>query len=467
MNLARVGVTALLVLLCSTAHASDWPRFRGPNGSGVSADQQPTPTKWSKSENLKWKTLLPGPGVSSPIVIGKRIFVTSFSGYGADRSNPGEIEDLKRHLVCIDADTGKVLWDETVDAVLPEDPYTGMGIPSHGYASHSPVSDGERVYVFFGKTGALAFDMEGNQLWQKSVGTESDSHRWGSASSPILYKDLLIVTASAESQALVALNTETGEEVWRQEASGLDNIWGTPALVEVDDGRTEIVIGVPYEIWGFNPDNGKLRWYAEAMQSEQFQSSVVVHNGMVLAIEGRGGGSIGVRAGGKGNVTASHVAWTGRDSSRFGSPVAHDGRVYSVSNGVASCIDAKTGKKVFQARLEGGSSNSRGGPGTGRGGPRGGGRESGGRGGPGGGRGGFGGFGGGGSDYSSPVIADGKLYYVKGNGEAFVLKIGSKFEQLALNKVTDDNETFGATPAISDGRLFIRSNKHIYCIAEE
>ena len=196
----------VLVLSASTTYAGDWSRFRGPNGTGISQDEKPVPTKWSPSENLKWKQGLPGPGVSSPIVVGNRVFVTCYSGYGTDRSDPGNMDELKRHLVCIDADTGKTLWDKTVDAVLSEDPYSGIGVPAHGYASHTPVSDGERVYVFFGKTSVLAFDLDGNQLWQKSVGTESDPRQWGSASSPILHNNLLIVTASAESQALVALD---------------------------------------------------------------------------------------------------------------------------------------------------------------------------------------------------------------------------------------------------------------------
>ena len=450
MNLVRLAVLALVLLSWSTAHAADWTRFRGPNGTGVSTDEAATPTTWSASENLQWKAELPGPGVSSPIVVGDRVFVTCYSGYGVARNDPGDMDDLKRHLVCIDARTGKTIWDKSVEAVLPEDPYSGIGVPSHGYASHSPVSDGKRVYVFFGKTGALAFDLNGKQLWKTSVGTESDRRRWGSSSSPILYKNLLIVTASAEGTAIVALNTKTGEQVWRQEAASLDDVWGTPALVPVGKDRTELVIGVPYEIWGLNPENGKLRWYAESMETDQFNSSVVVHDGVIYAIEGRGGGSIAVRAGGKGDVTKSHVVWTGRHAGRFGTPVVHDGNVYFLANGIANCIDAKTGEKVYQERLQG-EANSRGRQdqaGTGRG------------------RFGRGRFGMGG-DYSSPVIADGKLYYVRDSGATHVLKIGDKFEQLAVNRVTDDRESFAATPAVSDGRLFIRSNKHLYCVAKK
>ena len=427
--------------------AGDWSRFHGPNGAGIATDEAPTPVQWSPSENLKWKARLPGPGVSSPIVVGDFVFVTCYSGYGVDRRDPGDQKNLKRHLVCIDRDTGKTKWDEAVVAVLPEDPYAGAGIPEHGYASHTPVSDGQRVYVFFGKTGAFAFDMEGTQLWQTSVGTESDPRRWGSASSPILYKNLLIVTASSESQAIVALNAETGDEVWRQEATGFDGLWGTPTLASVDENRSDLVVGVPYEIWGLNPDNGKLRWYCEAMETDQFNSSVVVHDGIAYAIEGRRGGSIAVRIGGKGDVTKTHVVWSGRDRSRFATPVVHEGLLYFISGGVANCLDAKTGSSVLQSRLQDGGSRSEDG---GR-------REDGRR------RSGRGGFGGG--DYSSPVLADGKIYYVRANGETFVLKADATCEQIAVNRLTEDRENFSATPAVSNGELFIRSSKHLYCVA--
>jgi hypothetical protein len=371
-------------------------------------------------------------------VVGDLLFVTCYSGYGA---NFGKIEDLKRHLVCVDRSSGKILWDKSVDAVLPEDSYSGMGIPSHGYASHTPVSDGKHIYVFFGKSGVLAYDLEGKQRWHQSVGTESDRRRWGSASSPILHEDNVIVVASAESEAIIALNAETGDEVWRQEAAGLANVWGTPLIVKIDDERTDLVLGVPYEIWGFNPDSGKLRWYSEISAGDQYSSSLVAVQDVVYSIEGRGGGSAAVRAGGKGDVTKSHTVWSGSDSSRFGTPVVYQGRLYFFASGVATCNDAKTGKKVFQGRLEGGSSSG------------GGGRSRFGR-------------GGGGSDYSSPVVADGKIYYVQSSGSCFVLKAGDKFEQLAVNSVTTDRESFGATPALSNGEIFLRSDKHLYCVSE-
>jgi len=465
MHRSRLGQFAMAVCvgwasIGSLASAGDWTRFRGPNGSGVSEETSSTPVTWSATKNLKWKVALPGPGSSSPIIVGNKVFVTCWSGYGTDRANRGEKqENLKRHLICLDRQSGKTIWDKTVDPYLPEDNYGGM-FAEHGYATHTPASDGERVYVFFGKTGALAFDMDGNQLWKTAVGTGSDRMGWGSGCSPILYKNLVIVTASPESQTMYALDKLTGKEVWHAEAEGFGGTWGTPVLVKVDDTRTDIVIGVPYEIWAFNADTGKLRWYCEALNTRSFCSSVVTDGSLIYAMGDQGSGSIAIKSGGEKDITKTHVAWTGRDNNRIGTPIAFGGKLYFVSNRVATCVDAATGTRIYQGRLGGGGGSTEAPPeNNGERRPPGRGPGGGGPGGPGGGR-------GGGQDYSSPVVADGKLYYVSRNGDAHVIKLGDKFEQLATNRVTDESEDFSATPAISDGALFIRSSKHLYCIAE-
>ncbi|HAN96776.1 MAG TPA: serine/threonine protein kinase [Planctomycetaceae bacterium] len=450
--MAAIGV---LTLIGSPAAAEDWARFRGPNGTGISTDAEPTPVEWSPTKNLKWKVRLPGPGSSSPIVVGDRVIVTCWSGYGVDRNDPGDQANLVRHLLCYDRNDGSLIWERKIDSVLPEDQYGGM-FAEHGYASHTPVSDGQRIFAFFGKTGLHAFDMDGNPLWSKTLGSESDPRGWGSASSPILYGKLVIVPAIAESEALVALDQETGNEVWRQEAQGFGGTWGTPILVPVDGERTDLVMGVPYEIWAFNPETGKLRWFCTAMDTNSYCSSVVAQDSVVYGIEGRGGGSIAVKAGGSGDVTSSNVVWSGQDSSRIGTPLLSGGKLFAISGGVMTCIDAASGKRLFQGRLSSPRGNAaeatpqpqQGGPGQGRGGR-------------GGGRGGMGG-----QDYSSPVAAGDRLYYVSRSGEMYVLKMGEMFEELARNRVTDEVEDFSATPAISRGALFIRSSAHLYCVAE-
>ncbi len=286
----------IIVVFCNLSSAADWPRFHGPAGSGVSPDKGPLPVTWSETENLKWKTKLPGPGSSSPIVVGNRVVVTCWTGYGTDPDHEGEQKDLRRHVICLDRQTGKILWDTEVEPVLPEDPYSGQ-FTQHGYTSHTPASDGKQIYVFFGKTGVLAFDLEGKQLWQTSVGTGSGSRGWGTASSPILYKDLVIVPASAESNSLVALNKADGKEVWRYKDSAFTSTWGTPVLVDCGQGHTDLVIAVPYKILGFDPDTGKLRWHCDGLDSDSICTSALAGDGTVYVLETgpRGGGTVAVR----------------------------------------------------------------------------------------------------------------------------------------------------------------------------
>ena len=446
--------------------AGDWLRFRGPNGAGVSTDEKAPPTEWSETKNLKWTFELPGPGLSCPIVVGNKIIVTCWSGYGTTDARDAKPENLKRHLVCVDRVTGKSLWNTPVDPELPEDNYRGM-FTENGYASHTPVSDGQNIYAFFGKTGVVAFDMDGKKLWQTKVGKDSDPRGWGTASSPILHKNLVIVTASIEDRALVALDKKTGKEVWKQPADNLASTWGTPILVDLPEGRTDLVISVPYEVWGLNPDTGKLRWYCTASETDSMCSSAIAHEGVVYSVEGRSGGSVAVKAGGTDDVTKSHVVWSGRDRGRICTPVYHDGRLYWISDKVANCIDAKTGQRVYQARLKGEAIAAETTPPADERPP--GGRRPGQGGGFGGG--GFGGGGGGrgGQDYASPVAAHGRMYFVSRSGDIYVMELGAEYKLLGVNRVSSvsDDSIFNSTPAISDGEIFLRSSTALYCISAE
>src|ERR1039457_6317836 len=224
---------ALALLLAATtsmtASASDWRQSRDRNGSGIPPSAAQPATTWSDSQSVKWTVALPGPGSSSPIVAGERVFITCYSGYGGG-SGGDNPEKLQRHLLCVERTTGKVLWDKSVVAELPEDPYSG-NLREHGYASNTPVTDGERVYAFFGKTGVLAFDFDGRQLWKVNVGKQSSNRRWGSGASPILYQNTVIVNAAEESRSILALDKLTGKEVWKATVNSLELSFVTPVIV--------------------------------------------------------------------------------------------------------------------------------------------------------------------------------------------------------------------------------------------
>ncbi|QDU56182.1 outer membrane protein assembly factor BamB family protein [Aeoliella mucimassa] len=435
--LQRFVLTLLILSLPLTSHATDWLRFRGESGAGVSDDSASVPSTWSDSENLKWKCELPGPGLSSPIIVGDKVFVTCWTGFAAGEGSSDDQKDLKRLLVCVDRATGAIAWSKSVDAVLPEDDYRGM-FAENGYASHTPVSDGKHVYCFFGKSGVVAFDLNGEQIWQTSVGTELDERHWGSASSPILFEDKVIVTASAESKSIVALDKETGKEVWSKPAPSLAGTWGTPVMVQVDDQRTDIVLAVPNEIWGLNPEDGSQVWHCSLpnSKSNSCTASVVVSDGdekIAYVLGGRDSGAVAVRVGGEGDITESNSLWTGTEKGRISTPVIYNNRLYWISSGVITVIDATTREPIDKQRLAGGATQ-----GGGRG-PRG--------------------------DYSSPIVADGKLYYFSRSGSGYVFKFTDDgLEQLAVNKFESDTGEISATPAVSDGQLFIRSTSTLYCV---
>lgn len=419
-----------LVLLTSTG--ADWPRFRGPNGSAVS-DEKDLPVEWGPDKNIVWKTQLPGWGTSSPITWGDKVFVTCFSGYGQGRGR-GDQKDLKRHLVCCDRATGNIIWDKPIAAKLPEDNAGGM-LSEHGYASHTPTTDGKRVYVMFGKTGVIAFDMKGEEVWRTSVGTGSAVNSWGSAASPILYKNMLLVNASAERRDLVALNTEDGKEVWKAQI-GNNGTWSTPILVDAGNDTQDLVMNAAGEVWGLNPDTGKLRWYVTSYSGGMGNTapSPVANDGIIYAINagprGSGAGMIAVKAGGKDDVTKTHVVWTGNLGSYSTSPVYYNGHLFWVNdNGMAFCVNAKTGEKAYSnKRLEPNASKV----------------------------------------YASMTAADGKLYLVSCSNGSYVLDASPEFKMLAHNDLSKiDDSIFNASPAVSNGQLLLRSNKYLYCIGKK
>ena len=419
----RPGAFLTLCLLVFSAVASssvsgaDVTRFRGARGSGVSAEMG-LPVEWSSTKNIDWRVKLPGPGTSGPIVLGDRIYVTCYSGYGlkTNTGDLGDLNDLMRHLLCIDRKTGEIVWEQKFKPEFPESEYLAGNDSQHGYASSTPTTDGERLYVFFGKSGVYCLDLRGDQLWHASVG--DGLHGWGSSNSPVLYKHLVIINASVESESVVALNKMTGQEVWR--VGSINNSWCTPVLVNPSQGGTELAISDSKTVLGLVPETGEELWRVGGFD-RYVCPSLIAHQGIVYAVRD---GSAAIRAGGRGDVTESHVVWrTGADS-LVPSPVFHEGHLYWVPGGVAHCVDASTGKTAFQQRLAPQ-------PGT---------------------------------IYSSVLLADGKLYCASQRNGIFVLAAKPEFEQLAHNVFEDDGSRTNASPIAHDGQLILRTDRFLYCI---
>jgi outer membrane protein assembly factor BamB len=397
--------------------AADWPRFRGPDGSGISAEKG-LPLTWSQKQNVAWKTDLPGPGASSPCFIGERIFITCWTGYAVPGQRTGSESDLRLHLVCLDRKSGKLLWDKSVPAKVPVQKLSRGG---EGYASSTPAADAERVYCFFGKTGVIAFDHDGKQLWQADVGGNIEF--WASAASPVLHEDLVIVNASIESESLVALDKNTGKEKWR--AKGIQQAWNTPIFVTPKGGKTELVVATQPKVFGFDPATGEQNWSCNTDIKWYIVPSVVAHDGIVYVLGGRDGIiGLAVRSGGKGDVTRTHRLWTSRKGSNVSSPVYRDGHLYWMndSNSMAYCAKAATGEVVYEQRVE---------------------RA--------------------GQVYASSLLNDDHIYYVARDGRTFVIAARPEYELLATNDLRDGSD-FDSTPVAIDGRLFIRSDKALYCL---
>jgi outer membrane protein assembly factor BamB len=419
----RFAWVLLLTLLlgASRTSGSDWRQFRGPGGLGVS-DETGVPAQWSSHKNIVWETPLPGPGTSSPVLVGDRIFLTCYTGYAIDAAAPGDMSALRLHLLCVAKNEGKILWTKEFKPLLPQHQYVGEG-SYHGYSSSTPTSDGERLYVFFGKSGVFCFDLDGKEIWHVSVGTGID--RWGSADSPVLYKNLLIVNASIESHSLVALDKLTGKEVWR--APKINRSWNTPLLTITPSGEHELVVSVQDRILAFDPDTGKELWNAEGIH-RYVCPSVVAHDGVVYAIGG-GHTSLAVRAGGRGDVTKTDEIWRAKPGSNVSSPIYYEGNLYwaSEKGGLVHCQDAKTGKFLYTKRLNPSSDLI----------------------------------------YASPLLADGKLYYASQHHGTYVVAAKPEFELLAHNVFEDDSSRANASPAVSDGRLFLRTDAKLYCIGKQ
>jgi outer membrane protein assembly factor BamB len=406
-----------LVFFAGVGRAENWPGWRGPRGDGVSGEKS-IPLTWSTTENIRWKTPIPGKGHSSPVVWGDRVFVTTC------------LEDKgERVLLCLDRRDGKILWQQVILTTPLERKHS-----LNSYASATPVTDGKHVWVAFlayPDMQVACYDFDGKQLWMRSPGKLLSVH--GFCSSPILHKDLVILNGDQDAKAyLVALDKETGAERWRIDRPNRTRSYCTPILIHPKNkpNETQMVLSGSKCVTGYNADNGELLWIIHG-PTEQYVASLVYLDDVLFLTTGFPEFHLmGISPDGRGDITNSkHVRWhiphkvNRRDGASYvPSPIAANGHFYVVSDtGHLSCLETRTGKRLWREKL---------------------GRHV----------------------SASPVLADDRLYFLDDDGTTHVLKANARFEVLHKNKL--DEECY-ASPAISRGQIFIRALHNLYCIGAD
>jgi outer membrane protein assembly factor BamB len=412
--------TAVAVVMIGTlASGSDWPGFRGPTGQGVS-DQKDLPVKWDAKTNIVWKTDLPGPGSSSPVILGDRIYLTCYSDYGL-KEGEGDIAKLKYHLLSVDRKSGKINWTKEGRNKAAQPQYRGF-MAEHGYASSTPAIDADGVLTLFGTT-LTAWTHEGQVVWEQSIGDEIFK-AWGAGSSPVIHNGLVFAVNSVEDGSLIALDRKTGKQAWKK--GGIVRAWDTPVLVEAG-GRTELVLSAKGKIVAVDPATGADLWSADGID-DYVCPNIVSNAGVIYAIGGRKPTALAIKAGGKGDVTKTNTLWRIDKANNVTSPVYHDGYLYWAHDKSATvhCVNANDGSIAYIEKLE---------PAT-RG------------------------------VYAPPIIAEGRIYYTGRDGKVFVVAARPKFEILAVNTIEGDQSTHNASFAVSGSQLFLRSDKAMYCIGK-
>lgn len=403
------------------AGAANWPAWRGPLGTGLS-DEKNLPVKWSTTGNVKWRVALPEDGNSTPIVWGERVFVTQPVGE-------------RRTLMCFNRADGKLLWQAGVTTKQNETTH-----PTNPYCSASPVTDGERVIVWFGSDGLHCYDFNGKEQWQLDLGQQR--HIWGYGSSPMIDGGLCYLNFGPGGRSfLIAVDKQTGKKVWQhdedthydQPQPGQDEkgkqrstyigTWTTPTLMKVE-GKDQLLINWPGRLAAYEPKTGKEIWTCSGLNPLSY-ASPVYGDGIVAALGGFSGMAFAARAGGSGDITESRRLWHHpKTKQRIGSGVVHDGHLYVHNDpGVAECFELKTGKLVWEERLQGAAKT--------------------------------------GQNWSSIMLADGNCYTITQGGDCFVFKASPKFELVSVNPLGEPSNS-SIVPA--NGELFIRTHQALWCI---
>jgi len=419
-----VRILTILLLLTASATAENWPGWRGPGGDGISAEKK-LPTRWSQTENIAWRKPIAGEGHSSPIVWGDRVFLTT-----------SLTEKNERRLLCLNRVDGKTVWERVV---LNTEPETLHRLNSR--ASGTPVADGERIYVAFmqvkgdmitapnvgsermitpGRIVVAAYDFDGKQQWKTDAGAFVSAHGFNSC--PVLFEDLVIVNGDHDGDAyIVALDRRTGKERWRTPRENKTRSYVTPIFRRID-GRDQMILSGSLSVASYDPRTGRRHWVLDG-PTEQFVASMVYNGEYVFVTGGFPEKHIlAIDPKGSGKLTDTHIAWrTNRGAAYVPSPILAGKYLLVVADsGVATCFDAGSGEVHWTKRLAG--------------------RQS-----------------------ASPVLADGIVYFFSDRGEATLVRPGDEFEVVAKNSL---EEPVSSSPAISQGRIFVRTHQALYCIGK-
>lgn len=457
MRAFPLALIAAGVVAAGSAVAADWPQFRGPGGAGI-ADKA-VPVAWGKTKNIAWAKDIPGLGWASPVVAGGRVYLltadaekqTKPSGgfgnaYPTDAAStplPPDVQappgfggmkqpnyDLKWQVLCLDAATGETLWTTTVAEKKP----AISTFPSNGYASETPVADGDKVYAYAAAAGLFCLDKAGKVVWKTDLGTYPTSLGFGTGSSPVLLGDKIFVLYDNEVKSfLVAVDKATGKELWKVDRPG-KSAWSSPFVWKAK-GRTELVCCGEKSVTSYDPETGKELWQFGGVENGFMNTPVADADMLYFGNSSQGGqGPIwAVKAGASGDITLAKdqtsseaVAWSRpKAGPGISSMLLYDGYLYVAGpQGMLSCYEAKTGNPAYtKERLPKGRGTT-----------------------------------------ASPWAADGKIYILDDTGRTTVVGAGPKFEVLGDNAI---EEMCWATPAAADGKLYIRGRDKLYCITEK
>ncbi len=421
-------VTAILASWLAAPAAAEWPQWRGPNANGISAEKDP-PIVWGPSQNIAWKVPLEGVGTSTPIVSDGQVIVTMQIGKN-ELQGTGRIEGVNARAApdspdgivfivkSFSQDDGSTLWEYRLAADDPLPPTH----QKHNLASPSCVTDGRRVYAWMGTGQIVALTMDGERVWSRHIGREYAPFniRWGHGSSPVLYKGSLLLLCDHQDNAyLVALDKNTGTELWKADREKTSRSYTTPLLITASDDQ--VIINSSRRIDAYDPATGRLMWYVGEPNRVPV-STPVVHDGVLYTSRGyRSGPYMAVKLDGSGGAD-ENILWRVPTGAPYVSSLLHyDGLIYmATENGIASCVDAANGKTLWRQRL-------------------------------------------GGYFSASPIAAAGKIYMVNESGVTFVLASGREYHLISKN---DLGERTMASPAIAGGRILLRTDNHLYAVGE-